>query len=85
MIKLLQLTYINKIFAKFYLDKTYVVNILIKETAISQPTTEGQATTSKREQYQDMTSSIIFSVAKMRPDIAFATLVASRFTKNLSH
>lgn len=33
-IKPSQLAYINKVLSKFYLDKTYVVNILIKELAI---------------------------------------------------
>lgn len=32
-----------------------------------------------------MTGSIIFSMVKTRPDIAFATSVARRFVKNPSH
>ena len=39
-IKLLQLAYIDKIFAKFHLDKAYIVNTLIKETALLQPRTK---------------------------------------------
>ncbi len=55
-IKLLQPGYIDKIVVKFYLDKTYVVNTPMNKTALLQSRTEGQDTTSKREQYQGMTS-----------------------------
>lgn len=57
----------------------------MKKTIFLQPRTEGQVTTSEREHYQGMTGSIIFSIVKTRPNIAFTTLVASRFAKNLGH
>ena len=70
---------------KFHLDKVHIVKTQINKTALLQPRTEDQATTSERERYQDMTGSIMFSIVETRPDIAFATSVASRFAKNLGH
>ena len=44
-----------------------------------------EATITKKEKYQSMTDFIIFLIVKIRPDIAFTTLVAAWFAKNLSH
>ncbi len=84
-IKLLQPAYIDKVLAKFHLDKAHAVNTPMKEIALLQPKIEGQAITSERERYQGMTGFIMFSMVETRPDIAFATSVASRFAKNLGH
>ncbi len=43
-----------------------------------------QATDSEREKYQGMIRSLMFLMIETRPDIAFATSVASRFIKNPS-
>lgn len=37
--------------------------------------------TSKKEDYQGITESFIFSIVKIRPNIAFATFVTSSFAK----
>lgn len=76
--------YIDKIFAKFYLNQAKTSNILMKETFIL-PNKSKKAITAKRKHYQGMTTSIIFLMVKTRPDIVYATSVVSRFTKNLSH
>ena len=57
----------------------------MKETALLQPKTEGQALAAERKRYQGMTGSIMFSMVETRPDIAFATSIASRFAKNPDH
>lgn len=45
--------------------------------------TDNQATTTKKEKYSGIISSIIFSIIETRPKIAFATLiVANYFAKN---
>lgn len=84
-IKLFQLAYIDKVLARFHLDKAHAVNTPMKETAILQQRTDGEASSFKKERYQGMTGSITFSMVETRPDIAFATSVASRFAKNPSH
>lgn len=84
-IKLSQPAYIDKVLAKFHLDKAHTINTPMKETAILKQRTEGEASPSERERYQGMTGSIMFSMVETRPDIAFATSVASRFAKNPSH
>lgn len=57
----------------------------MKESAMLLPRTDGQATDSEIEKYQRMTGSLMFSMVETRPDIAFSTSVASRFSKNPSH
>ncbi len=57
----------------------------MKENAILQTRTEGQASIAERERYQGMIGSIIFSMVETRPDVTFATLVASQFAKNSGH
>lgn len=84
-IKLSQPAYIDKILSRFHLDKAYAVNTPMKETALLQPRSKGQATAAEKERYQAMTGSIIFSMVETRPDIAFATSVVSRFAKNPGH
>lgn len=84
-IKLLQPAYIDKVLAKFYLNKAHAVNISMKKTVLLQLRTEGQVTTSEREWYQDITSSIIFSMVEIKPDIVFATSIVSYFAKIPGH
>lgn len=48
-IKLSQPTYIDKVFAKFYFDKGYFINILMKEIALFQPKTDEKAFISKKK------------------------------------
>lgn len=57
----------------------------MKESAILQTRTEGQASKTERERYQGMVGSIMFSMVETRPDVAFATSIASRFAKNPGH
>lgn len=57
----------------------------MKETFFFQTKTDDETTKAEKEKYQGMTSSIIFSMVKTRPNIAFATLVASCFAKNLGN
>ena len=57
----------------------------MRESVILQARTEGEASTAERERYQGMIGSIMFSMVETRPDVAFATSVASRFAKNPGH
>lgn len=50
-IKLFQSAYINKLFNKFYLYKTYLTTTSMKKFALLQPHTEGPAITSKKNKY----------------------------------
>lgn len=75
----------DKILIKFYLDKAHAVNTPIKETAIFELKTEGEAWPSKRERYQGITGYISFFIVETRLDIAFNTFVASFFAKNPGH
>ena len=84
-IKLSQPAYIDKILSRFHLDKVNAVATSMKENAILQIRTEGQASTTERERYQGMIGSIMFLMVETRPDVAFATSVASRFAKNPGH
>lgn len=84
-IKLSQPAYINKVFSRFHLDKAHAVTTPMKESAMLQTKTEGQASTAERERYQGIIGSIIFSMVEIRPNVAFATSVASRFAKNPGH
>lgn len=45
--------------------------------------TDVEATLSEGEIYQRMTGLLMFSMIETRPNIAFSTLVMSRFSKNL--
>lgn len=79
-----QPAYIDKILAKFYLDQAKTLNTPMKKILLL--SNEGKETTAaKRERYQRMTGSMIFSMVEIRPDITYAILVVSRFAKNLSH
>lgn len=84
-LKLLQPAYIDKILEKFHLDKANAVQTPIEKEALLTPRTKSEASASKQEKYQGMTGSLMFLMVKTRPDIAFSTSVASRFSKNLSH
>lgn len=84
-IKLFQPTYIDKILHKFHLDQANPSNTPMKEFIIMQSRTEGQATAAEIEKYQRMTRSLMFSMVKTRPNIAFATALVARFSKNPSH
>lgn len=84
-IKLSQPAYIDKVLNQFHLDKAKTVNTPMKEITLLQPRTEGEATAAEKERYQGMTGSIMFSIVETRPDISFATSVASRFAKNPGH
>lgn len=44
-----------------------------------------EATQAKKEKYQEITGSLIFSMVEIRPDIAFSIAVATHFTKNPKH
>ncbi len=81
--KLSQPAYIDKILLKYQLDLAKPSNTLMKE-AILLPNKGPEATQAEREQYQGMTGSLMFWMVETRPDIAFATLVVSRFAKNPS-
>ena len=84
-IKLSQPAYIEKVLRKFFLDQANPTNTPMKESIQLLPNNEGTATEAERERYQGMTGSLMFSMVKTRPDIAFATSVASRYAKNPSH
>ena len=84
-IKLSQPAYIDKVLAKFHLDKAHLVNTLIKENALLYQKTNGEASASEKKRYQRMTKSLMFFMIETRLDIAFTTSVASRFAKNPSH
>ena len=81
-LKLSQPAYVDKILEKFHLNKANAVQTLMKEEVLLMPRTEGKASVSKQEKYQAMTGSLMFSIVETRPDIAFSTSVASRFSKN---
>lgn len=59
----------------------------MKETTLFQARVEvdGKATTAKKDRYQGMTGSIIFSIVETRPDISFANSVTYQFAKNPGH
>lgn len=84
-IKLSQPAYINKVIARFHLDKATPINTPMKESALLQQKTNEKASTSEKEQYQGMIGSLMFSMVETRPDIAFAISMASRYAKNASH
>lgn len=77
--------YINKVLAKFYLDKTHLINISIKKIAPFQPKPNRETFISKKEQYQKMTGLLMFSMVDTRPKITFTISTASYYAKNLSH
>ena len=84
-IKLSQPVYIDKVLARFHLQKANPINTPMKERALLQQKTDGKASASEKKQYQGMTGSLMFSIVETRLHIAFATLVASRYSKNPSH
>lgn len=84
-IKLSQPAYIDRILARFHLDKAHPVNTPMKENSLLQPRSKGEASASEKERYQGMTGSLMFSMVETRPDIVFVTSVASRQAKNPGH
>ncbi len=84
-IKLSEPAYIDKVLAKFHLDKAHSINIPMKKATLFEQRTDREASPSEKEQYQRMTKSLMFSMVETRPDIAFAISIASHFAKNLSH
>lgn len=85
-IKLSQPAYIEKILCKFFLDQANPSNTPMRESVQLLPNNSGkEATNAEQEKYQGMTGLLMFSMVETRPDIAFATSVASRFAKNPSH
>lgn len=84
-IMLSQPAYIDKVLEKFYLDKANTVNTPMKETIFLQQRIDGEASVAEKEKCQGMIGSFMFSMVETRSDIAFATSVASRFSKNPSH
>lgn len=58
----------------------------MKETALGiESNLSTKATQAKKERYQGITSLLMFSIVKTRPEIAFSIAVATRFAKNPSH
>lgn len=82
-IKLSQPAYIDKILFKFHLVQANRANTPIKKSPLT--LNEREATLAKWEYYQGIIDSIVFSIVKTKPDIAFITSVVSRFAKNLLH
>lgn len=83
LLKLFQPAYIEKILEKYYLHLAKLCNIPMKE-GILLPNKGPKASQAEQEQYQGITRSLMFSMVETRLDIAFTTLVISRFAKNLS-
>ena len=54
----------------------------MKETVLLKQRTEKKASPTKKKRYQGITRSLMFSMIKIRPDVAFATSVPSCFAKN---
>lgn len=84
-IKRSQLAYINKLFNKFYLNKVYTVVIPIKENPIFQAKTKNEAFSTEQKRYQGIIDSIILLIVEIKPQVVFATSVASDFAKNLGY
>ena len=83
-IKLSQPAYIQKVLAKYHLEKANPTNTPMKEITLG-PNLSTEAIQAEKERYQGMTGSLMFSMVETRPDIAFAIAVAARFAKNPSH
>ena len=84
-IKLSQPAFIDKVLKKFHLSGANTANSPMKKSALLTRRTKGESSPFEKERYQGMTGSLMFSMVKTRPDIAYATSVASRFAKNPSH
>lgn len=82
--KLSQPAYIQKVLAKYHLDKANPTNTPMKEIALGHNLSI-EATQAEKERYQGMAGSLMFSMVETRPDIAFAIAVSARFAKNPSH
>lgn len=80
--KLSQPAYIDKILAKFHLDKTKTLNMSMKEISLLSIKNK-KAMAAKKKCYQKMTSFIIFSMIETSSNITYATLIVSCFAKNL--
>lgn len=84
-IKLFQPAYIDKILNKFYFNKAHLFIIPMKESALWEPYTKGQASIARKKIYQSITGFIIFSIIETKPNIIFATLIVVQFVKNLGY
>lgn len=85
-IKLSQPAYIEKVLQKFHFYQANSCTTPMVEAAELTPCPDKtEASQANREKYQAMTESLMFSMVKTRPDIAFSTSVAIRFAKNPGH
>lgn len=82
LLKISQPAYIDKIAHKFGLLTAKPSNTPMRENYLIP--NEGEASETDIKNYQAMVGSIMFAMIESRPDIAFATSMASRFAKNPS-
>lgn len=82
-IKLSQPIYIYIVLAKYYFDKANLINMPIKEAILGPNLSE--AMQDRKEKYNEMTRSPMFSMIEIRPDIMFFITVATCLAKNPSH
>lgn len=61
------------------------MNTPMIETTLLKQKTEEEASPSVKKHYQGMTRLLMFLMVETRPNIAFATFVASRFAKSPNH
>lgn len=57
----------------------------MKKFTILEQRTDNKVISSEKDQYQDITGSLMFSIMETRLDIAFATIIVSCFAKNPGH
>lgn len=81
MLKLFKPAYIDKIFAKYYLNLIKLYNTSIKEVILF-PNKKQEVMKAKKERSQIITESLMFLIVETWLDIAFATSVVTRFAKN---
>ena len=83
-LKLSQTRYIEKILAKFGLDKANPVYTPIDSKTKLEPNKE-QASLEQIKWFQTFIGSLLFLILGTRPDIAYIIIKLSRFTANPSH
>lgn len=82
-IKISQPMYIKNILCKFFLDLANLSNTLIRKSMQLLPNDrKKKAIHVKQKKYYSIIRSLMFLIVEIRPDITFATSVASRFAKN---
>ena len=79
-----QPAYIDKVAARFGLDKAAPSQYPIREGQILEPNNK-QATEAEIKRYQAMIGSVMFAMIETRPDISFAVSAVSRFAQNPSN